>query len=712
MKFLRLLFVSMMIYAIPVKAQKDTLSLEECIVGRYSEYYPSYMSNLQWVKGSSKLFSVKEKAGHVIKDANSLKVVRTLDLAYFQKLDNDLSEIKKVPYIQWLSPSSFKFKYKGIEYHIEKDNVVSSFTLPKGMEDHFLSKDNNKIACSWKNNVWILTPEEKIEVTKFKQKGIVCGKTVHRNEFGIDRGLFWSPSSDKLAFYKKDETMVTDYTLVDMMKEPQQQVNIKYPMAGRKSHQVKVGVYNLSSNTTTYLMTDGDPEHYLTNVTWSPDSKYVYLAEVNRDQSKLHWNKYNVATGEKMETIITESDDRYIEPLHPLYFLDKDPSKFIRWTRKDGFFHLYLYANDGTQIKQLTKGDWEVTAFYGLDGKDKYAYFQATKESPMARNIYRVNLKTSKVEKLDDSAMGWHNASFNSNFSSMIDVYERHDIPRKVVLSSVNSKKKEVILLKAEDTLAKKEIGEESVFTIKAGDNATDLYCRMIKPLDFDPNKKYPVVIYVYGGPHAQLVQDRWHYATRWWQFYMAQRGYIAFTLDNRGSSNRGKEFEQVIHRNLGIHETEDQMKGVEYLKSLPYVDANRIGVHGWSFGGFMTMNLMFRHPDVFKVGVSGGGVVDWSLYEIMYGERYMDTPEQNPEGYKECNMTNHLKDLKGKLLLIHGAMDSTVVMQHSYKMIRKSIKEGKQLDYFVYPTAPHNVRGKDRVHLMRKVSDYFIDHL
>lgn len=316
------------------------------------------------------------------------------------------------------------------------------------------------------------------------------------------------------------------------------------------------------------------------------------------------------------------------------------------------------------------------------------------------------------VEKLDDSAMGWHNASFNSNFSSMIDVYERHDIPRKVVLSSVNSKKKEVTLLKAEDTLAKKEIGEESVFTINAGDNATDLYCRMIKPLDFDPNKKYPVVIYVYGGPHAQLVQDRWHYATRWWQFYMAQRGYIAFTLDNRGSSNRGKEFEQVIHRNLGIHETEDQMKGVEYLKSLPYVDANRIGVHGWSFGGFMTMNLMFRHPDVFKVGVSGGGVVDWSLYEIMYGERYMDTPEQNPEGYKECNMTNHLKDLKGKLLLIHGAMDSTVVMQHSYKMIRKSIKEGKQLDYFVYPTAPHNVRGKDRVHLMRKVSDYFIDHL
>ncbi|QZT36646.1 S9 family peptidase [Halosquirtibacter xylanolyticus] len=712
MKLLRLLFVSMIIYAMPVMAQKDTLSLDECIVGRYTDYYPSYMSNLQWVKGSDRYYSVKEKGAQVVKDSRTMKVHKSYDLNYFNQLSEELAEMKRLPYIEWLSPTALKFKYKGKEFHILNDEIDFIIDLPKGMEDSFLSKDNSKLACSYKNNVWILTDKEKVAVTDFKQNGIVCGKTVHRNEFGIDRGLFWSPSSDKLAFYKKDESMVADYTLVDMMQEPQKTVITKYPMAGHKSHHVQVGVYNLNSKTTTYLMTDGDPEHYLTNVTWSPDGKYIYLAEVNRDQSELHWNKYNVATGEKLSTLISEKDDKYIEPLHPLFFLKKNQDNFIRWTRKDGFFHLYLYNKEGQLLKQLTKGEWEVTSFYGVDSKDRYAYFQATKESPMARNVYRVNLKTLKIDKLDSDTMGWHAPKFNANFTQMIDVYERHDIPRKVVLTTIGGNKKPKVMLKAEDTLAKKNIGEESVFTIKAADNTTDLYCRMIKPLDFDPNKKYPVVVYVYGGPHAQLVQDRWHYSTRWWQFYMAQQGYIAFTLDNRGSANRGKDFEQVIHRNLGINETADQMKGVDYLKSLSYVDPTRIGVHGWSFGGFMTMNLMFRHPDVFKVGVSGGGVVDWNLYEVMYGERYMDTPQQNPEGYKECNMTNHLKDLKGKLLLIHGAMDSTVVMQHSYKMLRKAIKEGKQLDYFVYPTAPHNVRGKDRIHLMRKVSDYFIDNL
>ncbi|QZE14562.1 S9 family peptidase [Halosquirtibacter laminarini] len=712
MKFLRLFFVSMIIYSMPVMAQKDTLTLDECIVGRYTNLYPSYLSNIQWVKGSDRLYSVKESGAQVVKDSRSLKVKQKFTLDFFKSLDNDLSKIKQVPSIQWIDNDTFKFSYHGTYYFVNDNKLDYTINLPKGMDDNFLSKDHQKIACSLGNNVWVLTKEGKKQVTSFEKKGIVCGKTVHRNEFGIEKGLFWAPNSMKLAFYKKDESMVADYTLVDMMSEPQKRVDIKYPMAGRKSHHVTVGVYDITSGKTIYLKTGGDPEHYLTNITWSPDAKYIYIAEVNRGQNKLNWNRYDVTTGEKLNTIISESDDRYIEPLHPLYFMPKSSNKFIRWTRKDGYFHLYMYDKNGKQLTQLTSGEWEVTAFYGVDRNEKYAFFQATKESPMARNIYRVNMKSLKVDKLDDIPMGWHNALFNTNYSQFIDVYERHDIPRKVEILSVSTRKRTKVLLKAEDTLAKKEIGEESVFTIKSGDGNTDLYCRMIKPLNFDPNKKYPVIVYVYGGPHAQLVQDRWHYSARWWQFYMAQQGYIAFTLDNRGSSNRGKEFEQVIHRNLGIHETEDQMKGIEYLKSLSYVDDSRIGVHGWSFGGFMTMNLMFRHPEVFKVGVSGGGVVDWSLYEIMYGERYMDRPQENPEGYKECNMVNHLKDLKGDLLLIHGAMDSTVVMQHSYKMLRESIKQSRQIDYFVYPTAPHNVRGYDRIHLMRKVSDYFLKNL
>ena len=230
--------------------------------------------------------------------------------------------------------------------------------------------------------------------------------------------------------------------------------------------------------------------------------------------------------------------------------------------------------------------------------------------------------------------------------------------------------------------------------------------------MDFDPSKKYPVIIYVYGGPHSQLVSNNWHNDARWWQYYMAQQGYIAFTLDNQGTANRGAAFENIIHRQLGVQETEDQMQGLKYLKSLPYVDSERIGVHGWSYGGFMTLNLMLHHADDFKVGVAGGPVVDWHMYEIMYGERYMDHPEDNPKGYEQNTMTNHVDKLKGKLMLIHGVQDKTVVMQHSMKFLRECVKQNKPVDFYAYPTHPHNVRGIDRIHLMEKVSQYFLDYL
>ena len=239
-----------------------------------------------------------------------------------------------------------------------------------------------------------------------------------------------------------------------------------------------------------------------------------------------------------------------------------------------------------------------------------------------------------------------------------------------------------------------------------------ELYYRMIKPVDFDPAKKYPVIIYVYGGPHSQLVKNSWLGGSRMWQYYMAQKGYIAFTLDNRGTLGRGFDFENSIHRQLGTLEVVDQMAGVSYLKSLPFVDDSRIGVHGWSYGGFMTLNLKLKYPEIFKVGVAGGPVTDWKYYEIMYGERYMDMPEENPEGYKNAEMKNYVSNLKGDLLLVNGAMDSTVVWQHSLTFIRECVKQNKQVDYFVYPTHPHNVRGWDRINLMDKVSLYFDKHL
>jgi len=407
---------------------------------------------------------------------------------------------------------------------------------------------------------------------------------------------------------------------------------------------------------------------------------------------------------------LEETNKKYVEPLNPIVFSKVDPNNFYLQTRRDGWNHVYLYNTDGQLIKQVTSGKWEVTNLLGFDAEDKNMFFEATKESPVERHIYKVNLKDGKIEKLSDQA-GTHVGVLSPDQKYILDKWTSTDVPGMLDLITIRKNQKQTIF-EAKNTLKDFELGENTVFSIKAADDSTDLFCRMIKPNHFDPAKKYPVIVYVYGGPHDQLVNKTWLNQARWWQYYMAAKGYIAFTVDSRGSANRGAAFENVIHRNLGVAETADQMKGIDYLKSLPYVDASRIGVHGWSYGGFMTLNLMLKHPETFKVGVAGGPVVDWKMYEVMYGERYMDTPEENPEGYDKANMMNYVDNLKGKLMIIHGVQDQTVVMQQSLQLLKKCIDQGKQLDFFVYPTHEHNVRGKDRVHLMEKVSNYFLDNL
>ena len=340
----------------------------------------------------------------------------------------------------------------------------------------------------------------------------------------------------------------------------------------------------------------------------------------------------------------------------------------------------------------------------------KNLFIVATKETPLERHIYRLNLKTKKVTRID-RAVGVHTARLSAEGNYLLDQSSSKTVPNQIELFSAQEKKMQT-LLTAKDPADTILFGENTIFTIKAADDSTDLYCRMIQPANFDSSNKYPVVIYVYGGPHAQLVKNSWHNNVRWWQYYMAQKGYIVFTLDNRGSANRGLDFENVIHRRMGETEMADQMKGIDYLKSLPYVDSTRIGVHGWSYGGFMATNLMLAYPETFKVGVAGGAVTDWKMYEVMYGERYMDTPQENPEGYASTSLLNKAEKLQGKLLMIHGAQDDVVVMQHTMKFIQECINHQKQVDFFVYPTAKHNVYGPDRVHLMKKITDYFLENL
>ena len=539
---------------------------------------------------------------------------------------------------------------------------------------------------------------------------IVYGQSVHRNEFGITKGTFWSPDGQRLAFYRMDQSMVQDYPQVDIFPREATYEPDKYPMAGMTSHKVTVGVYDLRTEKTIYLQAGDPTDRYFTNIAWSPDGNAIYMFELNRDQNDCRLVSYNAETGEKIAELYRETSDKYVEPLHPILFLPWDSNKFIMQSQKDGYNHLYLFDTNGKELKQLTSGSWVVQKVLGFNSKQKSILITSNEANPIQHNTYAVNI-AARQRTLLDNGQGSHQAQLSGSGQYLIDRYTEPDVPRNINVVNVATTKA-LRLLTAKDPW---EGYQQPIFengTIKAADGTTDLYYRLVKPHDFDASKKYPTIIYVYGGPHAHNVEAAWHWYSRTWETYMAQKGYIVFILDNRGSENRGLTFEQATFRQLGQIEMQDQMKGVEFLKSLSYVDANRLGVHGWSFGGFMTISLMVNYPDVFKVGVAGGPVIDWKWYEVMYGERYMDTPQTNPEGYEKTSLINKAGKLKGKLQIITGYNDNTVVPQHCLSFLDACIKAGTQPDFFAYPGEEHNMRGHASVHLHERITQYFEDYL
>ncbi len=559
------------------------------------------------------------------------------------------------------------------------------------------------------------------QLTTDGNRDIVYAQSVHRDEFGIYKGIFWSPDGQKVAFYRMDQSMVKDYPLVNIDTRIATETPIKYPMAGETSHKVTVGIYDLKTENTFYLQAGDPTDRYFTNIAWGADGKQIYMIELNRDQTDMQLCRYDAtSTGKKEAVIYKEHHNKYVHPMSPITFLPWDSDKFLLQSEKNGYNHLYLFNKNGEQLKQVTSGKWVVLDLVGFNNTKKEPIILSTESRPIQNNIYSVNLQSGKRTLLDNGKGvhlntyqpgGHHNSTLSASGKFIFDNYSEPNVPRKIdIINTANAGRSNYFT--AADPWWGKDVPEYSCGTIKAADGTTDLYYRMVKPVGFDPNKKYPTVVYVYGGPGVRNVEARWHYASRGWETYMAQKGYLLFILDNRGSCDRGRDFEQATFRKLGVEEMKDQIKGVEYLKSLAYVDTTRMGVHGWSYGGFMTTSLMTTYPDVFKVGVAGGPVIDWKWYEVMYGERYMDTPQANPEGYKATSLINKAKNLKGKLQIIIGTDDPTVVPQHALSFLKACIEAGTQPDFFVYPGQGHNMMGHQSVHLHERITQYFEDYL
>lgn len=600
----------------------------------------------------------------------------------------------------------YNWKTKKTEWTAPRESGVQARDYNSGNRSEAYVKD-------W--NLFVTTADGKRhQVTTDGTRELQYGMSVHRDEFGISKGTFWSPKGNLLAFYRMDQTMVTDYPMVDIAHRVAQLAPEKYPMAGMTSHKVTVGVFNPATDKTVFLQAGDPTDRYFTNIAWSPDEKTIYMFELPRTQDKAELVAYDAQTGARKGVLYTEENKRYVEPMHPIVFLPWDDSKFIMQSRRDGWNHLYLFDATGKMLKQLTKGRFEVIDLMGFNTKTQSAIFNCNKTGDIDHTHWSVSVKDARMELLDNG-LGVHNGSLSASGKWIYDTWSSHDTFRHIDLvgTAKNGGKVVVTNFKKYDSPWKSyNVPEIKGGTILAADGKTPLYYRLVLPVGFDASKKYPTVVYVYGGPHANNVENRWNYASRPWEIYMAQRGYIVFVVDNRGSQYRGFEFESCTHRHLGDIEMQDQMEGVKFLKSLPYVDANRLGVHGWSFGGFMTTNLMCSYPDVFKVGVAGGPVIDWKFYEVMYGERYMDTPQENPEGYESSNLLNKAKNLKGRLQIIVGYNDPTCVLQHSLSFLRKCEDVGTQPDYFVYPGDGHNMMGHDMVHLHERITRYFDDYL
>ena len=693
-------------------AQTQKFTMAEAVNGLRSNLAVKNISQFSW-SDDGKSYIQAVKGGYLI---TSLKTNKQDTLVSLSQLNKNLADnkFKAVPQIKFTGNSKGYFSANGQMMLVEKPGndwkVKNSVAMDKEAADMKVFSDGQTFAFTVKNNLFVSKNGKTIAVTKDTDENILNGASnVHRNEFGIDTGIFPAPNSESVAFYRMDQTMVADYPIIDWSVTPAVNHNIKYPMAGQTSHQVTLGVFNIKTQSTAFLNIEGEKDQYLTAVTWSPDSKYIFVGVLNRGQNHLKMNQYDAVTGNLVKTLFEETSEKYVEPQHPLTFFPNSNTDFIWQSQRTGYNHLFHYSLEKGLVAQITKGDWLVSDILGFNEKKKEIYFTSTKETPLEKHLYRINWANFKMQRLDNAA-GMHTGVLSSDGNYLYDIYSNENMPRVVNIINTNTLKTSN-LLTAENPLKNYQRPEIKNINLKA-DDGTILYGKIILPTNFDPNKKYPAIVYLYNGPHLQLVTNTFPASGNLWYEYMAQNGYIIFTMDGRGSSNRGLKFEQAVFRNLGTAEMSDQMKGVDYLKSLPYVDAERMGIHGWSFGGFMTTSFMLRHPEVFKVGVAGGPVIDWSMYEIMYGERYMDTPQENPQGYAASSLLNKVQNLKGKLLMIHGAQDDVVVWQHSVKFIKSAVDNGVQLDYFVYPGHPHNVTGKDRVHLMQKVTDYFDQYL
>lgn len=714
--------ILLLLLTLSLSSQTRELELKDVILKARTTLGVKVHRGLQWIANSEQFSYI------VVKDSSEIlyrgratenRVSPELTLEEMNTLlkGAGLGGLAKFPGINWLDESRFWIWRKDtlVSIDLESSTVKTETWFDgSGVANRDVHTKTFQVAFTRGNSLFIMHPGgvERSVKSVDSTGSIIVGQDIHRREFGIRKGTFWSPNGTYLAFYEKDVSPVTDYPYVDFSTTPAVVKPEKYPMSGMANHIARVGIYHVASDKTIYVQTGQPADQYLTNLAWSPDEKYILLAQINREQNHLRMMKYSANTGELVDMLFEEKDSAYVDPQVAPYFPGEDNSRFLWLSRRDGWNHLYLYNINGELLRQLTSGEWEITKLLGSDTEGERVYFEANRESPVSRDAYTVDLKDSRLLRLTQRD-GTHVTQVSRSGAFFLDKYSSLEAPGVQELRAKNGNLLR-ILARSPNPLKEYRIGEIDIVPFIASDGSK-LFGRVLFPADFNPSEKYPLLVYVYGGPHSQQVRNTWMGGNGTWPYwlrYMASKGYLVLTVDNRGTNYRGLEFEQATFRQLGTIEIADQVETIRQLFDAGYVDSKRVGVVGWSYGGFMASSLILREPELFKVAVAGGPVTDWKFYETIYTERYMDTPVENPEGYRASSLMTYTKDLKGKLLLIHGTTDPIVVWQQSVAMIDDAVEKGVHIDYAIYPGEKHGVRGKKRLHLFEKMTRYIMENL
>ncbi len=579
--------------------------------------------------------------------------------------------------------------------------------------DPKISPDGRNVSFVRDHNVWLVNLADGKErtITRGGTEEIRKGELdwVYPEELDIKTAYWWAPDSSAIAYLEMDERKVSQYPMVDFSSPSGEAEMERYPIAGGANPIVRVLVASLNGGEPRVMDTGAETDIYIPRVNWLTDSRHLAIQRLNRTQTALDLLIADAATG-KTRTALTENDPYWLNVSDDLYFL-KDGKRLLWSSESSGYRHLYLFDLEGKQLAQLTKGEWEVSTVDGIDEAKGLVYLTAAEKSPLERHVYRVALDGTGFARITQDA-GTHAAVFSPNAAAFYDTYSNTEAPPRQDLYRADGSRIATINENKVSELADYRLSPMEFLTVKSNDGA-QLNASIIKPPDFKPQKKYPVLVYTYGGPHAQVVRNAWGGANFLWHQLMAQKGYIIFSLDNRGSAGRGHAFESPLHFRLGALELSDQRDGVQHLKSLPYVDSNRIGIWGWSYGGHMTLHAMFEAGDDFKVGFAGGPVTDWRYYDSIYTERYLGLPQKNEKGYQDSSPVKYAAQLKGKVLIAHGTGDDNVHFANTLSVINDLIEAGKYVEVLAFPGRGHGVSDPPaRRVLMQRVTQFFLDNL